>query len=739
MATLLGKIIADFTTSLSTDLPVGGTTATLSSATDDDGIALPSGRYLLTTDNGNSSKEHISCDLVGTAITNIKSVSRQGVETVGVVRKHRIGASVKITNFGHLKFINDLVSGATALNSTSPLGYDGPVSVTGNQLATVAYVLGVVNGGAVTFDQQTISAQTSGEAIAINDIVYFKESDALWYKADADLTATFDQLQIGICKTLATASGQTIQVAISGPVSGFSGLTAGSKYYLSNTAGAITTTAGTNSVFIGWALSATILLFNPLLKTLPTQKEKDAMAGSTGVPSTTNRYVSEDNTSTGLTGQSQLTQDSSSTVGEANTTGLRNRLAQSFIPTFTKIRGVNLFKSADTGSFTGTVTISLQADTAGNPSGTSLATVTISNTKWIQTGVGVFESLFSSQFSSVIAGSLYWIVIQTSTADTSNRPNIGINTAGGYASGGVKFNNTTDGWVTVATVDLYFSTIQGTVSQVIKTNTSGKIEDTFYDVAEMPVPAFFQELALSSDFLERQCFGSNISGSVIYILVGTTNFFRYERDALTGQYFQTHSINPTIAVPNTDFGSIVEIGTFIYVFANDSTNIICSRFLASDLTGEQVMTVPTVASTAYNYAWTDGVSIYVNSASSATTLRRWSISGTTMTAESTSTIPTSTLNNSNTSVMVDRQGVLYSAYQSGNQSFTIRKWADILASSSVVTTKTVGTWSITGGDVAGGFIVNIDPQRMYIGFAYNVYNATVALGYRIALFPVTKP
>ena len=738
MTTLLGKIIADFTTSLSTDLPVGGTTATLSSATDDDGIALPSGRYLLTTDNGNSSKEHISCDLVGTALTNIKSVSRQGVETVGVVRKHRIGASVKITNFGHLKFINDLVSGATALNSSAPLGYDGPVSVTGNQLATVAYVLGVVTGGAVTFDQQTISAQTSGEAIAINDVVYFKESDALWYKADADLTATFDQLQIGICKTLATASGQTIQVAISGPVSGFSGLTVGSKYYLSNTAGAITTTEGTNSVFIGWALSATILLFNPLLKTLPTQKEKDAMAGSTGVPSTTNRYVSEDNTSTGLTGQSQLTQNSSSTVGEANTTGLRNRLAQSFIPTFTKIRGVNLFKSADTGSFTGTVTISLQADTAGNPSGTSLATVTVSNTKWTQTGVGAFESLFSSQFSSVIAGSLYWIVIQTSTADTSNRPNIGINTAGGYASGGVKFNNTTDGWVTVATVDLYFSTIQGTVSQVIKTNTSGKMEDTFYDVAEMPVPAFFQELALSSNDLSAQAFGSNVSGSVIYILTASTNFDRYERDAITGQYFKTHSINPSILMPINDFGSIVEIGIYVYVFTNNG-NIICSRFLASDLTGEQVMTVPTVASTQLNYAWTDGVSIYVNTSSSSTTLRRWSISGTTMTAVSTSAITSGQISEINTSVMVDRQGVLYSAFQNGNQSFTIRKYADILASSSTITTKDVGLWSTTAADVVGGFIVNIDPQRMYIGFAYTVYNATNLLGYRIALFPVTKP
>lgn len=297
MSTKIGTILADFTTTLATDTAVGATSATLSSATDDDGVALPSGRYFFTLDGDNSSKEHISCDLSGTSITNIKSLSRQGVETTGVARKHRIGASVSLTDFGHIKFINDLVSGATNLNAAAPLGYDGaPASLAGNQLATVTYVLGVVNGGAVTFDQQTISNQTSGEALAVNDVVYFKESDSLWYKVDADLTATFDQLQMGICKTVAASSGVTIQVAISGPVSGFTGLTSGSKYYASNTAGGISTSAGTFSVFVGWALNTTTLLFTPFAKTLPTQKEKDAMAGGStfGTPSSTNKFITQD-------------------------------------------------------------------------------------------------------------------------------------------------------------------------------------------------------------------------------------------------------------------------------------------------------------------------------------------------------------------------------------------------------------------------------------------------------------
>lgn len=481
MSTKLGTILADFTTALSTDIAVGGTTATLSSATDDDGVALPSGRYFFTLDGSNSSKEHISCDLVGTALTNIKSLSRQGVETTGAVRKHRIGTSVSLTDFGHIKFINDLVSGTTQLNSLAPLGYDGAPSVlAGNQLATVTYVLGVVNGGTVIFDKQIVSGQTSGEALTVNDIVYFKEADAKWYKVDADLTTTFDQLQMGVAQSTVN-SNTTVTIGISGPMSGFTGLTAGSKYYASNTAGAITTTAGTYSVFVGWALSATVLLFDSVGKTLPTQKEKDALVGSTGIPSSTNKYVTQDNTSSATTDQTQLTQNSSVEVGEANATTKKNKIAQSFIPTRSKIRGVNLYKIADLGTFTGTVTISIQADSSGSPSGSALATKTITNLQWLGLPVGAFETLFTSEYGSLTIGSIYWIVIETSTSDNSNHPNIGINTAGGYSNGSVKFNNSTDNWTAVATIDIYFSTIEGNNSQVPVTNTSGKIDNSFYD------------------------------------------------------------------------------------------------------------------------------------------------------------------------------------------------------------------------------------------------------------------
>ncbi len=479
MTQTLLKLAADFTVQLTSPVAIGDTTATLTSNVDDDNVALPDGLYGLTIDAGQSNKEYIICTLTGSAVSAVQSVTRQGVPTSGFTKAHRRGAKVTITDWAILSRILNNLTGTTGFNSDAPLGYDGaPSSLTGNQFATVNYVLSVVTGGPVTFSTQSLSTQTSGEALAVNDIVYFKESDQKWYKVDADLTTTFDQLQMGVAQST-VSSNATVTIGISGPMSGFTGLTAGSKYYASNTAGAITTSAGTYSVFVGWALSTTILLFDSVGKTLPTQKEKDALVGSTGIPSSTNKYITQDNVSSATTDQTQTTQNSSIELGEANTTTKKNKLAQSFIPTKTKIRGINLYKSASTGTFTGTVTVSVQADTTGSPSGTPLATATITNANYLNIPVGSFEQLFTSEYSSLTVGGTYWIVIETSTSDNSNHPNLGTNTAGGYANGSVKYKNTTDGWTAISTIDLYFKTLEGDVSQVVSTDSTGLINDKF--------------------------------------------------------------------------------------------------------------------------------------------------------------------------------------------------------------------------------------------------------------------
>lgn len=148
MSQTLLKLAADFATTLTSAVAVGATSATLTSATDSDGVALPTGTYGLTIDRKNSSKEYIKCTLTSTALTNIYSVSRQGALTSGFARSHRKGAEVIISDFAAIKKINDVLDGTTDLDSGTPLKYDGTATISNvNHLATKAYVDGIAIGG----------------------------------------------------------------------------------------------------------------------------------------------------------------------------------------------------------------------------------------------------------------------------------------------------------------------------------------------------------------------------------------------------------------------------------------------------------------------------------------------------------------------------------------------------------------------------------------------------------------
>jgi len=109
---------------------------------------------------------------------------------------------------------------------------------------------------------------TAGEALALNDIVYMSAGDGgrtvgRWYKADSDLTyGSIDASALGVAVT-AIASAAAGSIRLSGRVTGFAGLSAGSVYYISATAGGITTSAPTNIRPIGQADSSTTLVFSP--------------------------------------------------------------------------------------------------------------------------------------------------------------------------------------------------------------------------------------------------------------------------------------------------------------------------------------------------------------------------------------------------------------------------------------------------------------------------------------------
>lgn len=123
------KIVADFSTQLTTNIAVGGTTATLNSNVDDDGVTLQDGYYFFTIDGNNASKEHISCTKTGTALTAIKTVSRQGAETSGVLRAHRVGALVVMTDFATYKYYMDNGFASGTVDSSTTAKGVGKLSV----------------------------------------------------------------------------------------------------------------------------------------------------------------------------------------------------------------------------------------------------------------------------------------------------------------------------------------------------------------------------------------------------------------------------------------------------------------------------------------------------------------------------------------------------------------------------------------------------------------------------------
>lgn len=305
MSTKLAKIIADFNTSLATKVSIAGTTATLQSATDDDGVALPSGRYFFTVDGNNSSKEHFSCDLSGTALTNLKSISRQGVETAGAVRAHRVGATVIITNFAHLKFINDLLDGTTDLDGSNPLKYDADPTLTDDaHIATKKYVDDTAFGGSVTL-QSLVASGTAGETVVSGNLVYFDLTDNEWKKTDADTASTVQGVMLGIAQGSGVDGGSISGgVLLSGLDSTQTGMTQGDLMYASNTAGGISSSAGTTPKVVGIAASSTSLYFNPVFYDTISTNEKDALAGGStfGTPSSSNKFITQDynSSATGL-------------------------------------------------------------------------------------------------------------------------------------------------------------------------------------------------------------------------------------------------------------------------------------------------------------------------------------------------------------------------------------------------------------------------------------------------------
>jgi hypothetical protein len=277
------KISALFETSLASSLSAAGTSFTVVSGTDRDGNAL-SGLYGFIIDEGSADEEFVVGTISGTTVT----ISKRGcdaddpeTEVSANKKAHRRGASVKITDYPIMAYIRNIMAGESGYTLPTLLRYASNVGNPTNDydIAYRAWVLSVVNGGAVSHDR-IIVAGNAGETIsAAGKLVYFDDTDNEWKLSDADSAVTVENVILGIAQGAGVDGG-----AISGGVllfgidSNQSGLTIGQKYFASNTAGGISSSAGTKEVSIGFAKSITELYFCPRFDQQLTEDEQDAVA-----------------------------------------------------------------------------------------------------------------------------------------------------------------------------------------------------------------------------------------------------------------------------------------------------------------------------------------------------------------------------------------------------------------------------------------------------------------------------
>ncbi len=308
---------------------IGATTITLKSMTDIDGTALTmAGTFgtkgFGTMEPGNGTLEEqisftgLTNNANGTVtLTGVSSVTfaYPYTETSGLLKTHAGSTSFVISNTSgyYNEFLgkdNDETANGIIQFVQAPRMTAASTPTLSTELVPKSYVDSVAGGIATT--NQIIIGGTSGEALTVGNAVYQSVADGKWYKTDADSGATADGVLLGIAQAT-VSSNASVNVCIAGLDTNQSGLVAGSLYYLSGTAGAISATPGTISVLIGEALSTTQLIVSQRFTQvptalekaqIPTAGEKNALVGdnTTIAVGTGNKYV----TQTGLQNASEV-------------------------------------------------------------------------------------------------------------------------------------------------------------------------------------------------------------------------------------------------------------------------------------------------------------------------------------------------------------------------------------------------------------------------------------------------
>lgn len=202
-------------------------------------------------------------------VTGDVTISNAGVTAIGSgkVTSDMLAGSIafsKLADYANIARLDEteIIAAVWSFGTNLPTVTADPS--TDNQLARKAYVDAVASGDDKSFDELT---NDNAGNIAQGKFVYIKSNGAVDLASnDAVGTAPSFGGMYGIVEESAGIDSSAVGTVFigRGKVAYFSGLTAGTKYYLS-TAGGMTSTAPTNAVvvYLGIALSTTEMHFAP--------------------------------------------------------------------------------------------------------------------------------------------------------------------------------------------------------------------------------------------------------------------------------------------------------------------------------------------------------------------------------------------------------------------------------------------------------------------------------------------
>lgn len=282
---------------LQSSISATATSLTLQSFTTPDGTTITdtdigSKSYATLSPNTNS-EESISFTTIvqnsdGTAVISgitrgLKFVDPYTTDT-SLGKTHGSGSLFVLSNTSayYQDFANkerdETIAGTFTYAAIPGVSSDSVTPISSTDIATKKYVDDNVVGGTVSHDQQIVAGQ-AGETVAAGEIVYFDDTDNEWKLADASVVGTTDDIMLGIAQGAGT-NGNAISggVLTSGLDKNQSGLTIGDEQFISDTAGAISSSAGTIERAIGFARTATEFYFDPYYNDHPSAIQKDAIA-----------------------------------------------------------------------------------------------------------------------------------------------------------------------------------------------------------------------------------------------------------------------------------------------------------------------------------------------------------------------------------------------------------------------------------------------------------------------------